>query len=549
MHTMRALALFALVAASLAVSGSALAAVPPNDDHMAATELFGRVDFAEGTNVDATKAPDEPDHAGNPGGASIWYRWVAPAAGEATVSTCDSGFDTLLAVYEGIGPLSLLDEVASSDDDCNEQSRVQFAAVSGTTYLIAVDGADGATGTVFLSLGLAPPNDDFAAAEELAGDNGSRGGTTVGASSEDQEPMHGGRNSVWFSWTAPSSGWATFYTCGSPFDTVLAVYTGDALEQLALVAVNDDGCGYASRLSFEATAGTVYGIAVSGFSGETGDFTLNWNRFAPPPTPVRDPQVHGVAVDGETLTASEGEWSGAPPFTFTYAWGRCDRDVEECEYIPGATSKTFIIRSVDVGYRLWVRIVAANATGPTEAFSDVTSVVAARPPANTSPPVVEGEGRLGAILVASPGSWLGTAPISYAYQWQTCESTSTSCSNIQGQTGQVMRVSSVENGDLIRVVVTASNVAGSASAASSGTDVERTVTAKPRRCVVPSLRGKTLRSARSAIRRNRCRVGRVQRRFSASVKSGRVISQTPRAGRRLAVGAKVHVLVSKGKRR
>ena len=69
------------------------------------------------------------------------------------------------------------------------------------------------------------------------------------------------------------------------------------------------------------------------------------------------------------------------------------------------------------------------------------------------------------------------------------------------------------------------------------------------RCVVPNVRGKTLRAARAAIVRGKCRMGRVQRRFSSRVKAGRVISQRPRAGARLAANARVHVVVSKGKRR
>jgi uncharacterized repeat protein (TIGR01451 family) len=70
-----------------------------------------------------------------------------------------------------------------------------------------------------------------------------------------------------------------------------------------------------------------------------------------------------------------------------------------------------------------------------------------------------------------------------------------------------------------------------------------------RRCFVPLVRGKSLRAARAAITRGHCRVGRVRRTFSSRMKAGRVVAQTPRAGARLAVGARVHLTVSKGKRR
>jgi beta-lactam-binding protein with PASTA domain len=49
--------------------------------------------------------------------------------------------------------------------------------------------------------------------------------------------------------------------------------------------------------------------------------------------------------------------------------------------------------------------------------------------------------------------------------------------------------------------------------------------------------------------RSRCRIGAVSARFSKRVPRSRVISQTPRAGRRLAVGARVAVTISKGKPR
>ena len=68
----------------------------------------------------------------------------------------------------------------------------------------------------------------------------------------------------------------------------------------------------------------------------------------------------------------------------------------------------------------------------------------------------------------------------------------------------------------------------------------------PPRCVVPNVRGKAIRAARRAIARARCRVGRVTLRTSKRVTKGRVVSQTPRPGARLPVGAKVTLAVSKG---
>jgi hypothetical protein len=214
MRGMRGFAFALVVAAAMAVPGWALAAAPDNDDLADATELAGQLAFADGTNAEATKELGEPNHAGNAGGASIWYRWTAPAAGTTFISTCGSEFNTLLAVYTG-DDVSLLNEVAGNDDSCGDRSQLTFEAVAGTTYRIAVDGFGGDTGALFLTLRLAPPNDDFADAQPLSGDTGSVSGTTIGASTEDQEPAHAGDgwNSVWFEWTAPSSGPASFETC------------------------------------------------------------------------------------------------------------------------------------------------------------------------------------------------------------------------------------------------------------------------------------------------------------------------------------------------
>jgi len=68
-------------------------------------------------------------------------------------------------------------------------------------------------------------------------------------------------------------------------------------------------------------------------------------------------------------------------------------------------------------------------------------------------------------------------------------------------------------------------------------------------CVVPGVRGKTLRRARQSISRARCGLGRVSKAFSRTIGKGRVISQAPAPGKVLLPGGKVSLRVSKGKRR
>jgi Bacterial Ig domain len=129
---------------------------PANDDFANAEVLSGTSGSASGTNVAASKQSGEPNHAGNPGGASVWYEWEAPEDGVAFIDTCASDFDTLLGVYTG-SAVSALGEVTSNDDGCGGQSSVSFYAHAGTIYRIAVDGYDGATGAVELWLELEEP--------------------------------------------------------------------------------------------------------------------------------------------------------------------------------------------------------------------------------------------------------------------------------------------------------------------------------------------------------------------------------------------------------
>src|SRR5205823_12684953 len=61
---------------------------PANDGFSTAPVLIGSVGAINGSTANATKEPGEPNHAGNPGGSSVWYQWTAPLS-DSTV------FDTL----------------------------------------------------------------------------------------------------------------------------------------------------------------------------------------------------------------------------------------------------------------------------------------------------------------------------------------------------------------------------------------------------------------------------------------------------------------------
>jgi len=95
------------------------------------------------------------------------------------------------------------------------------------------------------------------------------------------EPLHAGKSgttSVWYKWTAPFSGNAAFQTTQNNYDTILAVYTGEKVNQLREVASNDDlqPGNHRSKVLFTATAGQTYRIALTGFNSQSGFEVVNY---------------------------------------------------------------------------------------------------------------------------------------------------------------------------------------------------------------------------------------------------------------------------------
>jgi hypothetical protein len=201
-----------------------------------------------------------------------------------------------------------------------------------------------------------------------------------------------------------------------------------------------------------------------------------------PPINTVKPTISGTPQEGQQLTAADGNWDGTQPITFTRQWQRCDASGAACADVAGATASTYAVTSADVGATLRVVVTATNSAGSATAASAATAVVqsASAPPVNTSPPTVSGTAQVDQALTAGPGSWTGTQPIAFAYQWERCDSAGGICVDIAGATGATYTVTSTDVGSTLRVVVTASNAAGtSAPAASNITAVVKTAPAPP----------------------------------------------------------------------
>lgn len=267
------------------VSVDLVAISPDNDDFINAEVLIGAFGAASGFNNRASGEGGEPNHGDVSSPlASVWWSWKAPADGLLFLNTFGSNFNTILAVYTGsaVNALTLVD--SNDDSGSGTQSAVAVNVTEGVTYRIAVDGFDIGEGQISLEYNYVDsdtvPNDHFADRTLLPSASTSAFGVNVGATGETGEPNHGGNSaplgSVWWSWTAPADGQLSVTTDGSTFNTLLAVYQGTALNNLDLIASNDDASfsDKTSQVFMNVVKGQTYEIAVDGFLAEEGAVVL-----------------------------------------------------------------------------------------------------------------------------------------------------------------------------------------------------------------------------------------------------------------------------------
>ncbi|MEO6392122.1 MAG: hypothetical protein ABIP75_09745 [Pyrinomonadaceae bacterium] len=105
---------------------------PSNDDMVNAQLLVGNSgSLTGGTNAGAGKEVNEPAHARNRGGASVWYKYVAAADGVLTINTTTRNFDTLISVYKGTNVDSLKYITANDNTPTATTSSVTLGVKSG----------------------------------------------------------------------------------------------------------------------------------------------------------------------------------------------------------------------------------------------------------------------------------------------------------------------------------------------------------------------------------------------------------------------------------
>jgi parallel beta helix pectate lyase-like protein len=197
-----------------------------------------------------------------------------------------------------------------------------------------------------------------------------------------------------------------------------------------------------------------------------------------PPVDLLPPTVSGTAQAGQTLAADAGFWSGSEAAVYSYLWMRCDAAGANCAPISGATARTYVLSSADVGHTMRVSVRASNSVGSNSADSAPTSVVAnaVNPPANTVSPSLTGTARDGSTLSVSTGTWTSAEPLTYTYRWSRCDNAAANCAALSSPVGASYVLTTADVRSTIVATVTATNSAGSNSAASAPSAIVQAAT-------------------------------------------------------------------------
>lgn len=256
------------------------------------------------------------------------------------------------------------------------------------------------------------------------------------------------------------------------------------------------------------------GIGAAAFLAAAGFATV---AAAESPQNSQPPSISGTADVGQTLTGANGSWlyndgSACTECTYSFQWQR-SADGNVFADISGAAAQTYTVTAADRGYYLrvavtatkydcnahgvdcrWVHVTAyssrtavvpggttsTSTTGGTTTAATTTVTVPAPPtviptpvaPTLVSPPGITLSMQNGKrLLSASPGSWNGVPAVTYSYRWERCNRDGERCLPVDDATASTYTIADSDVGFTLRVVVTASNSAGTQTAASEPTGV------------------------------------------------------------------------------
>jgi len=214
------------------------------------------------------------------------------------------------------------------------------------------------------------------------------------------------------------------------------------------------------------------------------------------PVDVEAPKIEGEAKEGATLKAAPGRWASLEAVKYSYNWERCTGS--SCQSVKGGTKETYVAAAEAIDSTLRVTVTARNNTAEGQPASSAQSATVEGAPMNSSAPTIKYEAgdeepKVGEELTVASGEWRAFPLPSFGYLWETCPKTGECAPAAEGANGEAgYRVTNAEQqqGDKLRVTVTAQNALGKASAVSATT--AKVAPGKPVDVEAPTITGEAL---------------------------------------------------------
>jgi hypothetical protein len=318
------------------------------------------------------------DNTGSKTGDSNYGSWVALAAPEGNMTGWPSlnglpgyapvgGTSSAAPVVAGIAGLLFSANPALTNTQVEQALETSAAPVSFSVSYGRVDAL-----AALQSLGYSDPQTpsvpvDVTLPQPLVETNGNYGYQPLTSAPQPGQVLLRGQGS----WTgsAPLSISAVqWQRCNAGASSCAVVGSG------ATYTVQSADSGYALRLVVTVTNGLGSTAAASQLSAPVGGTVT-----MPPPSSSAAPTISGTAQAGQTLSASNGSWTGSPT-SYAYQWQDCDPTGANCSAITGAYGSSYTAQSSDVGSTLRVAVTASNSGGSATAASAATVAVAAASP-------------------------------------------------------------------------------------------------------------------------------------------------------------------------
>lgn len=468
---------------------------PPYDDNGHGTHVTGIV-------------------AGDGGESGGLYRGVAPGAAivavkvlnstlEGVTATVLSGIDWVIKNRSALGIRMIVLSMQTAAGGCSDGTDALSVAINNATTLgLLVVVAAGNRGSGMCSIGSPAAASSALTVGAMAdtGEGGfhlapfsSRGPTLDGRIKPDVvAPGVGITSTKLVSGYEPRSG----TSMAAPFVAGVAALMLDAnpslmpqqLKNMIMGTAVDWGRGGDNTVA--GTAGPDIDFGAGRLDAYAAIREAGAALASPPPVPTHEVHHGSIAEAGAYFDHELRVDDTAFPIAATLiAPGSTAPDLDLALFNPSgsevASSRTVGRRQEQVAFQpptpgiYTLRVTSRSGAGGY--FLDVSGATSTQP-VNGASPTVSGVMREGELVRAQPGAWSGALPFSFAFQWQRCDPAGAACSPIPGSAGAEYQLTPADIDATIRVLVTATNSAGSSSAMSARTG---TVAPLPPRGVDP----------------------------------------------------------------